>query len=245
MAQRLQASRRSSTSTPHRMVTRSSVSFRSQATSSIPGACHASRCWSMVRRFTMPTSISRATMPKRKYPNFFGGGFPYDPGFATSFLASNYSAGDHVMAIRVTYSNSEIADLGTLTVHVDPTKNQAPIGALDSPHGNDVPGEDAYVTGVYPITGWAIDDQGVRQRVSPTGCTLNVTPGCEILADIDIMIDGRVIGEAFYPLPRPDVANAYPDVAGAFQSGFQMNLDSTHTPTASTRCRCGCGTRKE
>jgi len=40
-------------------------------------------------------------------------------------------------------------------------------------------------------------------------------------------MDGMVVGQAIYPLPRPDVANAHPDVAGAFQSGFQMNLDTS------------------
>jgi hypothetical protein len=169
---------------------------------------------------------------RRKYSRFFGEGFPYNPGFSTSFLASNYTAGDHTLAIRVTYSNSETAELGVRTVDVDPTTNQAPLGAMDSPRDELIYGSEGYpiydyVTGVYPITGWAIDDQGVRQRLSPTGCVLDVDVDCHILADIEIMVDDRVVGQAFYPLPRPDISNAYPDVAGAFRSGFEMNLDTT------------------
>lgn len=164
---------------------------------------------------------------RRKYIRFFGEGFPYDPGFSTSFLASNYTDGDHALAIRIVYSNGDVAELGSRTVTVDLTVNQAPIGALDSPRDEAIYGAQDYVSGVYPITGWAIDDQGIRQRLSPSGCTLDVTPGCHVLADIEIMMDGRVIGQALYPLPRPDVSNAFPDVAAAFKSGFQMNLDTT------------------
>src|SRR5664280_1478415 len=70
---------------------------------------------------------------RTRYARFYGEDFPYDPGFTTSFLTSNYTAGTHTLGIRVTYSNSDVADLGTRTVTVDSTINQAPIGALDSP----------------------------------------------------------------------------------------------------------------
>ena len=163
-----------------------------------------------------------------KYPRFFGEGFPYNPGFTTSFLASNYSAGDHTLAIQVTFSNSDVGTLGSRTVTVDHTINQAPLGALDSPRDPSLyGGMQDYVSGVYPITGWAIDDTGIRQRVSPTGCNPDTDPTCHVLADIEVMVDNMVVGQAMYPLPRPDVANAYPDVPGAFKSGFQMNLDTT------------------
>ena len=162
-----------------------------------------------------------------RYARFFGGDFPYDPGFSTSFLASNYSAGAHTLGIQVTYSNSDVAVLGTRTVTVDATINQAPIGALDNPGDPAVYGTQSYVSGVFPVVGWALDANGIRQRVSPAGCTGAPSPTCQVLADIEVMVDGAVVGQTNYPLPRPDVANAHPDVAGAFQSGFQMNLDTT------------------
>lgn len=164
---------------------------------------------------------------RTRYARFYGEDFPYDPGFTTSFLASNYSAGTHTLGIRVTYSNSDVADLGTRTVTVDSTINQAPIGGLDSPRDPAVYGVQDYVSGVFPVVGWAIDASGIRQRVSPAGCNPVTDATCHILADIEVMMDGMVIGQANYPLPRPDVANAHPDVAGAFQSGFQMNLDTS------------------
>ena len=163
---------------------------------------------------------------RRKYPHFFGGQWPYDPGFTTSFLAANYASGPHTVAIEVTYSELELPSggaqkevLGLRTVTIDKNLNQPPLGALDSPRDEVIYGEQDMVAGVYPITGWAIDDQAVRSTVAPDG---------RIRADIEVMLDGRVVGQAIYPLPRPDVVNMYPDVAGALNSGFQMNLNTSN-----------------
>ena len=155
---------------------------------------------------------------RRRYPKYEGEEFPYEPGFVTSFLASNYTAGNHSLSIRVTYSNSDVAELGSRTINVDNTINQSPIGALDNPSDPDIYGSQDYVSGVYPIAGWALDAEGIRTTTAPDG---------RILADIEVMVDDRVVGQAVYPLPRPDVANAHPDVAGALNSGFLMNLDTT------------------
>jgi N-acetylmuramoyl-L-alanine amidase len=150
---------------------------------------------------------------RRKYPRFFGEDFPVGTGFVTSFLASNYTDGSHTVGLRVTYSDSEVIDLAAVSVIVDNTINQAPLGALDSPGGPNI-----YVSGVYPITGWVIDAEGIRTTTGSDG---------KVRADIEVMVDDMVAGQAIYPLPRPDVAIAHPDVATAFNSGFQMNLDTT------------------
>jgi hypothetical protein len=154
-----------------------------------------------------------ATDVRRKYLRFQGEDFPYEPGFVTSFLASNYTDGAHTLALKVTYSNSQVVELGSRTVNVDNAINQAPIGGLDSPGDRNI-----YVSGVYPITGWVLDAEGIRTTIAPDG---------RVLADIEVMVDDMVVGQAFYPLPRPDVANAHPDVVGSLNSGFQMNLDTT------------------
>jgi hypothetical protein len=150
---------------------------------------------------------------RRKYPRFQGEEFPYEPGFVTSFLASNYTDGAHTVSLQVTYSNSDVETLPGITVTVDNTINWAPIGALDSPGGQNI-----YVSSVYPVTGWVLDADGVRTTTATDG---------KVLADIEVMVDDMVVGQALYPLPRPDVANAHPDVAGSLNSGFQMNLDTT------------------
>jgi hypothetical protein len=163
---------------------------------------------------------------RRKYPNFHGGQWPYDPGYTTSFLAANYASGPITVAVEVTYSETSLPSggsqkevLGERTVIVDKTLNQPPLGALDSPRDEAIYGEQDMVSGVYPVTGWAIDDQAVRTTVAPDG---------KIRADIEVMLDDRVVGQVVYPLPRPDVANMYPDVAGALASGFQMNLNTSN-----------------
>ena len=161
---------------------------------------------------------------RRKYPGFFGEGFPYEPGFRTSFLAANFANGEHTLDIEVTFAATTAPDgepakaiLGARTIVVDNTRNQPPLGDLDSPRDPEKSGSTDKGSGVYPIVGWALDDRGVRQTAT----------GGAVLADIEVMVDGRVVGQAQYPLPRPDVANAYPDVPGAGASGFQLFLDST------------------
>jgi len=155
---------------------------------------------------------------RRKYPRFQGEPFPYEPGFLTSFLAANFTSGAHTLAVQVTYSNSEVVTLGERAITIDNTVNQAPIGGVDSPRDPALTGMQDVVSGVYPIVGWAIDDQGIRTTTAPDG---------RIRADIEVIVDGRVVGQSLFGLPRPDVANAHPDVTGAMSSGYQMNLDTT------------------
>ncbi len=164
---------------------------------------------------------------RRRYPRFLGEDFTYQPGFVTSFLASNYTAGPHTVGIRVTYSNSDVEDLGVRTVTVDTNTTQAPIGAIDSPRDPAVYGYQDYIAGVFPVVGWALDANGIRQRLSPTGCDPATNSACHVLADIEVTLDGMSLGQAVYPLPRPDIANAHPDIASAFNSGFQLALDSS------------------
>jgi len=160
----------------------------------------------------------------RKYGRYFGLDFPASPGFVSSFLATNYPDGHHALSVRVTFSTGEVVVLGNVSVTVDNAKNQPPVGALDIPAN--ITGSTDYVSGVYPVTGWVLDDHAVRKTVAADG---------SIRADIEVMVDGKVVGQAIYPLPRPDVANAHPDVPGAMNSGFLMNLDTasftngTHT----------------
>jgi hypothetical protein len=162
---------------------------------------------------------------RRKYPGFDGEAFPVGPGFATSFLASNYEDGEHTIAVKVTYADATLGTgetetevLGERTIIIDNTFNQPPLGALDSPRNPAEASMDDYVSGAYPITGWAIDDQGIRMT---TDALANPR------ADIEVLVDGQVAGQSLYNLPRPDVANDHPDVAAAFLSGYQMNLDTT------------------
>ena len=156
---------------------------------------------------------------RRKYPSFQGDEFPVASGFVTSFLAGNYLSGPLELSLQVAYADGTSAILGGRTVFVDNGFNQAPLGALDSPRDPELTGgAQDVVSGVYPITGWALDDVGIRGTAAADG---------NFLADVEVLVDGRVVGQVIYGLPRPDVAHAHPDVAGAFLSGWQMNLDTT------------------
>jgi len=163
-----------------------------------------------------------------KYPGFVGEATRH-PGFRTSFRAANYAVGMHTLAIRVRFSNGDESLLAERTIEVV-NRYQPPVGALDRPRSAsslDPAATPDIVSGAYPISGWAIDDLGIRQRLSPAGCLGAPSVTCRVLADIEVMIDDHVVAQATYPLPRPDVANAHPDVPDAFHSGFLMNLDTT------------------
>jgi hypothetical protein len=135
------------------------------------------------------------------------------PGFLTSFLASNYTNGAHSVSIRVTESASQAQTIvATVNVVVDNTINQAPFGFIDIPGAADLTG----VTGVLTVYGWALDDTAVDH--------------------VDFLIDGQIIAgsvgsgapsTAIYGIPRPDVQAAFPAVPNSLNSGFQANIDST------------------
>jgi Bacterial Ig domain len=71
----------------------------------------------------------------------------------------------------------------------------------------DVPAPLATLSGTVDVAGWAFDDRGITK--------------------VDIYIDGTPVGQASYGSPRPDVANDYPNMTPALNSGFQFRLDTT------------------
>lgn len=161
---------------------------------------------------------------RRLYPGFFGENPMGKPGFRTAFLASNLADGEHTLAIKVTFAGTSAPEgepasvlLGLRSFFVDNSRSQPPLGGVDSPRDPAEAGMQDYVSGPFPVIGWALDDQGIRQQAA----------GGSVLADIEVLVDGRVWGQAVYPLPRPDIANAFPDVPGAGSSGFQLTLDTT------------------
>ncbi|TKI56497.1 peptidase S8 [Brevibacillus antibioticus] len=68
------------------------------------------------------------------------------------------------------------------------------------------PVDHSTMTGAALIRGWYLDPAG--------------------LAKIEVHVDGKVVGEALYGQPRPDIAQAYPAYQNA-TSGFQYFLDTT------------------
>jgi hypothetical protein len=129
-------------------------------------------------------------------------GTPYArPGFATSFDSSDYSDGVHTLFIRVTFSDSTVEDFGLRSFTVDNDLNQAPFGALE------LPGSNQPMNGVFPVTGWVIDDESV--------------------AFVEVMVDGLAMGNAVLGVHRPDIAHMFPSDPDAEYAGFVRMLNTT------------------
>jgi len=134
------------------------------------------------------------------YP-WYSGTINARPGFSTSFNADDLTDGAHTIFLRITFSNAAVQDFGTRTVIVDKSINQAPFGEID------MPGPAQPMDGVFPVTGWALDDG--------------------VVTKVEVLVDGQVIGQANTGMPRPDVENRFPALAGSGTAGFVRMLNTT------------------
>ena len=75
------------------------------------------------------------------------------------------------------------------------------IGAIDFPTKSD------YISGDAVFRGWAIEDQS-------------------ILSVVEIFVDGDFMGVAQYGFPRADVADQFPNLFGAANSGWRFVMDT-------------------
>jgi len=129
-------------------------------------------------------------------------GTPYSqPGFATSFDSNDYSDGSHTLFLRITFSDEVTQDYGLRSVVVDNDRNQAPLGQLE------LPGSNQPMNGVFPVTGWALDD--------------------EFVDFVEIMVDGLAMGNAVTGVHRPDIGHRFPTDPNAEYSGFVRMLNTT------------------
>jgi hypothetical protein len=129
-------------------------------------------------------------------------GTPYErPGFSTSFDSRTLSDGLHTMFMKATFSDSTEAQFGDRSFTVDNDFNQAPFGELE------LPGLNQPMNGVFPVTGWAMDDGSV-----------------EI---IEVLVDGLVVGQAHAGIHRPDIGHRFPSHPDADHSGFVRMLNTT------------------
>jgi hypothetical protein len=129
-------------------------------------------------------------------------GTPYSrPGFATSFDSDDYFDGWHTMFVRVTFSDSTVEDYGLRSLYIDNDLNQAPFGELE------LPGTSQPMNGVFPVTGWALDDESIDF--------------------VEVMVDGLAMGNAVTGVHRPDIGHRFPSNADAEYSGFVRMLNTT------------------
>jgi N-acetylmuramoyl-L-alanine amidase len=129
-------------------------------------------------------------------------GTPYArPGFTTSFDSQSYSDGVHTLFVRVTFSDASTEDYGLRSVNIDNDLNQAPFGEIE------LPGSLQPMNGVFPITGWAMDDDAI--------------------AYVEIMVDGLAMGNAVTGVHRPDIGSRFPSDPDAEYAGFIRMLNTT------------------
>jgi hypothetical protein len=137
------------------------------------------------------------------YPWYAGTAYER-PGFATSFDSRALENGSHVLFVRVTFSDMTADDYGTRMFVVDNDINQAPIGELE------LPGLNQPMNGVFPVTGWALDDGEVRL--------------------VEVLVDGLAVGQANLGVHRPDIAHRFPSRPDADRAGFVRMLNTTVLP---------------
>ncbi len=129
-------------------------------------------------------------------------GTPYSrPGFATSFDSEAYFDGWHTMFVQVTFSDMTTEDYGLRSIYIDNDLNQAPFGELE------LPGTNQPMNGVFPVTGWALDDESIDY--------------------VEIMVDGLAMGNAVTGVHRPDIGHRFPSEPDAEYSGFVRMLNTT------------------
>ena len=117
-------------------------------------------------------------------------------GYQYNLETRNLTNGQHTLTVKETGKNGITTVLNNQIVNI---QNMSPKGYIESPAAGST------ISGVSNIQGWFLDVSGVSK--------------------IEILVDGKSIGEAQYGNARPDVAKAYPAYQNA-NSGYQYNLDT-------------------
>lgn len=124
-------------------------------------------------------------------------------GFRASIDGSTFANGVHTVSVMVYFSdNPDVGvEYGRRSIRITDRYNQAPLGELE------LPGANQPMNGVYPITGWALDDSAIDQ--------------------VEILVDGYAEAGAVTGIGRPDIAHRFPSHPGADRAGFIRMFDTT------------------
>ncbi|MFC4800158.1 Ig-like domain-containing protein [Neobacillus sp. GCM10023253] len=118
-----------------------------------------------------------------------------NPGYKFTLNTKNLTNGEHTITVKETGNNGAVTPQ-TVKVNV---QNSPVRGYMDSP------GNGSTIKGDIDVSGWFLDASGVSK--------------------IEVLVDGRSIGEAQYGLPRTDVYNAFPDYQNS-NSGYKFTLNT-------------------
>lgn len=124
-------------------------------------------------------------------------------GFRSSIDGTTFATGVHTVAIMVHFSdNPDVGvEYGRRSIRITNRYNQAPLGELE------LPGPNQPMNGIFPITGWALDDSAIEQ--------------------VEILVDGYAEAGAVTGIGRPDIAHRFPSHPGADRAGFIRMFDTT------------------
>ncbi|WP_332237859.1 Ig-like domain-containing protein [Sporolactobacillus sp. KGMB 08714] len=117
-------------------------------------------------------------------------------GYQYSLNTAQFTNGTHQLSVRETGKNGVQATINR-TVNV---QNLAVQERIDGPAAGST------LQGTATVRGWFLDTSGVSK--------------------VEVLVDGKVIGNATYGISRPDVYKAYPQYQNS-NSGYQYNLNTS------------------
>jgi hypothetical protein len=121
-------------------------------------------------------------------------------GFTSALDTTRLTTGAHILSLVATDTDGT-PDSGTWTVTIQVAS--PPAVFVDSPTSG------AAVTGAITISGWALDHTSA-------------------IGSVQVKVDGIVVGNATYGVPRPDVCAVYSGLPGCPNVGFTYSLDTTN-----------------
>ncbi|MEH7106792.1 Ig-like domain-containing protein [Bacillus sp. JJ1764] len=118
-------------------------------------------------------------------------------GYKLTFNTSSLSNGQHTVTVKETGKNGVITTLSSAKVNV---QNTIARGWMDTPSNNDS------IKGKMDVSGWFLDASGVSK--------------------VEVLVDGKNMGQAQYGLSRPDVAKVFPSYKNG-NSGYKLSIDTS------------------
>ncbi len=117
-------------------------------------------------------------------------------GYQFTLNTRNLTNGQHWITVRETGKNGAVKEIQSQLVNI---QNLPVKGYIDSPENGST------LKGDISVRGWIIDVSNVSK--------------------VEVLIDGKSLGEAQYGISRPDVGQAFPEYRNA-NSGYQFTFNS-------------------